>query len=113
MKHSPSEPLLRSAENEKNRSSYTSVNTLAKPAPLHPLPRSPERPLAQCQVKPMLKIPLSGDPFRNNSHHVETDDSECGKLPDDFVPISLDKPSGLAIDDFLPVREYWFLFEFI
>jgi len=80
-----------------DRGSVTSVTTFSKPTPLYTLPRSPEKPLAQCQVKPMLKTPL-------NNHYLKTDDDECSKTPVDFVPISLDKPTGLSIDDFLPVR---------
>ena len=70
--------------------------------PFHTLPRSPERPLAQCQVKPMPKIAAPPSPQGDeNDPFIKTDFSLAHN--DDFVPIPLDKPSGLAIDDFLPV----------
>jgi len=91
----------RGGGDEKNRGG--GGNQYTKLQPLYPLPRSPEKPLAQCQVKPMLKAPLSSEQSRNN-HHLKTDyDEGRSQSKDDFVPISLDKPTGLAIDDFLPV----------
>lgn len=66
--------------------------------PLQPLPRSPERPLAQCQVKPMPKVAPSA-----SQDDALTKTEFCKPCADDFVPIPVDRPSGLAIDDFLPV----------
>jgi hypothetical protein len=113
MSPSKSEPQHQQPQTpSRDRLSVPQSYSQAPPAPLQLLPRSPERPLAQCQVKPMPKAVPSPresvscnneDYFQKktdyNNHYskAQLDDN------DDFVPIPMDRPSGLAIDDFLPV----------
>lgn len=91
--HQPSLPQLRDKGSQQNYPQSTLP-------PLQPLPRSPEKPLAQCQVKPMPKV--SSRDVGSNYDYDKTDLSAAHM--DDFVPIPIDRPAGLSIDDFLPVR---------
>lgn len=91
--HQPSLPQIR---DKTPQQSYPQ----AVPPPLQPLTRSPERPLAQCQVKPMPKVSPRDMGF-NNDYEKKTDYSKSHI--DDFVPMPMDRPTGLAINDFLPV----------
>jgi len=103
----PAAPQAPSRDKLYVQQSYSQAQT----APLQPLPRSPERPLAQCQVKPMPKaVPTPRECIGSNNEDYfqkKTDFnnhySSKAQQEDDIVPMRIDRPTGLAIDDFLPV----------
>lgn len=102
LKASPSESSLAPSPSKEVHHSPSKAQSQSKVVqPLQPLPRSPERPLAQCQVKPMPKIAPS---ISHDDALMKTE--FCKPSADDFVPIPVDRPAGLAIDDFLPVSQY-------
>ena len=107
MKHSPSEPMLfnhNSSGDERNNSKYGNSLSISKPKALYPNPRSPERPVPQCQVRPMLKLPIKQpEPVFNNSNYYTKTEADYFKPAEAPVPSLSDKPVGLAIEDFLPV----------
>ncbi|OXA46792.1 hypothetical protein Fcan01_18512 [Folsomia candida] len=93
--HQPSLPQIR--DKSTPQQSYSQQAPLP---PLQPLLRSPDKPLAQCQVKPMPKV-SPRDVGISNDYEKKTDFSNA--QIDDFVPTpSGVGPVGLAIDDFLP-----------
>jgi len=83
--------------------------------PLPSIARSPERPpLTRVQVKPIAKaIPTPRETRNTSSNNADNFQktevnhiSPWGKTEpegEDFLPIPIDRPTGLAIDDFLPV----------
>lgn len=107
--HQPSLPQIR--DKLPLQQSYSQAPSAPAPLPL----RSPERPLAQCQVKPMPKASPRDSGFSssqtngssiNSDYEKKTDFSKTQQI-DDFVPTPMNRPAGLTINDFLPVRNHY------
>jgi hypothetical protein len=72
-------------------------------APSYIKPAAPKTSLSKPAVLPSFPVEISISPVRVENCSLNLIGNKEEKEGDDFIPMTLDKPSGLDLEDFLPV----------
>lgn len=97
IRHSPSDPALNRPNTAQSRSTSLNRNfaTSTTLSVRNTTTTTSARKLNKAQVPPNPKIDVRVSQIRTNVEETEKED---------FVPMSADKPYGLEVENFLPVR---------
>jgi len=72
-------------------------------APSHSKPSAPKTAVSKPAVPPSLPVEISISPVRVENCSLSLIGGKEEKEGEDYIPMTSDKPSGLDMEDFLPV----------